>query len=130
MDILVVNLDDRPALLRNEGGNSNHWLTLRLVGTKSNRDAIGARIAVEVGDRKQIAEVRSGGSYLSHNDFRIHFGLGQETQVKRLEVRWPSGLVETFENLRGDQFLQVTEGQGVEPRQGLSSPYGRPRPQR
>lgn len=130
LDILVINLDDRPALLRNEGGNSNHWLTLRLVGTKSNRDAIGARIAVEVGDRKQIAEVRSGGSYLSHNDFRVHFGLGQETQVKRLEVRWPSGLVETFENLRGDQFLQVTEGQGVEQRQGLSSPYGRLRPQR
>jgi hypothetical protein len=100
------------------------------VGTKSNRDAIGARIAVEVGDRKQIAEVRSGGSYLSHNDFRIHFGLGQETQVKRLEVRWPSGLVETFENLRGDQFLQVTEGQGMEQRQGLSSPHGWPRPQR
>ena len=113
LDIVVINLDERPTLFRNEGGNRNHWLTLRLVGTKSNRDAIGARIAVEVGDRRQFAEVRSGGSYLSHNDSRVHFGLGQQTQVRRLEVRWPSGLVETFENLQGDQFFQVTEGQGV-----------------
>ena len=90
LDILITNLDDRPNLLRNEGGNKNHWLTLQLVGTKNNRDAIGARITVEVGDRTQIAEVRSGGSYLSHNDSRVHFGLGDSTKVKRLEVRWPS----------------------------------------
>ena len=123
VDILLTNLDDRPSLLRNEGGNRNHWVTLRLVGRvvgrlvgrKSNRDAIGARITAEIGDRTQTTEVRSGGSYLSHNDSRVHFGLGQETHVKRLEIRWPSGLVENFRDIQGDQFLQVTEGQGMTP---------------
>ncbi len=114
LDILVINLNDRPTLLRNEGGNSKHWFTLRLVGTKSNRDAIGARVTVKAGDRVQMAEVRSGGSYLSHNDSRVHFGLGDTTRIDHLEVRWPSGLVETFEkNLQVDQFFLVTEGQGV-----------------
>ena len=115
VDILVINLDDRPSLLRNEGENRNHWVTLRLVGRKSNRDAAGARITAEVGDRTQTTEVRCGGSYLSHNDSRVHFGLGQETHVKRLEIRWPSGLVENFRDIQGDQFLQVTEGQGMTP---------------
>ena len=115
VDILVINLDDRPSLLRNEDGNRNHWITLRLVGRKSNRDAAGARITAEVGDRRQTTEVRCGGSYLSHNDSRVHFGLGQETHVKRLEIRWPSGVVENFRDIQGDQFLQVTEGQGVTP---------------
>jgi len=115
LDILVINLNDRPTLLRNESSNRNHWLTLRLVGSKSNRDAIGARITVEAGKRGQIAEVRSGGSYLSHNDSRVHFGLGDATQVRRLKVRWPSGAEETFENLQVDQFLVVKEGQGITP---------------
>ncbi len=113
LDILIVNLNDRPTLLRNEGGNRNHWITLRLVGTESNRDAIGARVRVQVGDRVQTAEVRSGGSYLSHNDTRVHFGLGAERRVKRLEIRWPRGLVEKFEDLAADQFLLVTEGRGI-----------------
>lgn len=111
----MINLNDRLTLLRNDGGNKKHWLTLRLVGTKSNRDAIGARVTVKVGDRMQVAEARSGGSYLSHNDMRVHFGLGDATRINRLEVRWPSGLVETFEDLQTDQFLRITEGQGVTP---------------
>jgi hypothetical protein len=115
LDILVINLDDRPTLLRNEGNNGNHWLTLKLVGTKSNRDAIGARVTVTAGNRVQIAEVRSGGSYLSHNDSRVHFGLGEATRVKRLEVRWPSGGVETWEDLQGDQVLVLREGHGIAP---------------
>jgi hypothetical protein len=115
LDILVVNLDDRPTLLRNEGGNKNHWITLRLVGTKSNRDAIGARVQIEAGERRQIAEVRSGGSYVSQNDMRVRFGLGQETRIRRIEVRWPSGLVETFENIAVDQFLMLTEEHGRTP---------------
>ncbi len=113
LDILVINHNDRPTLLRNEVINGNHWITLRLVGTKSNRDAVGARITVKVGTLVQTAEVRSGGSYLSHNDSRVHFGLGKATRIERLEVRWPSGLVETFENLQADQFIKVKEGQGV-----------------
>jgi len=68
---------------------------------------------MEAGDRLQIAEVRSGGSSLSHNDSRVHFGLGSASQIKRLEVRWPSGLKETFENLQVDQFHVLKEGQGV-----------------
>ncbi|MEE8608521.1 MAG: CRTAC1 family protein [Nitrospiraceae bacterium] len=113
LDILITNLDERPVLLRTDSTNHNHWITLRLVGTKSNRDAIGARVAVQLGDRVLTAEVRSGGSYLSHNDSRIHFGLGDETRIQRLEVRWPSGLVETFGDLSADRFFLVREGQGV-----------------
>ncbi len=113
IDILIVNLNDRPTLLHNEPRNRNHWLTLKLVGTKSNRDAIGARVTIEAGHRRQIAEVRSGGSYLSHNDSRVHFGLGDEIRIKRLEVRWPTGLVQNFENIQADQFLVLTEGQSI-----------------
>jgi len=113
LDILVINLNDLPTLLRNDSRNGNHWLTLRLVGTKSNRSAIGTRVEATVGDHRQIAEVRSGGSYLSHNDSRVHFGLGKATRVERLEVRWPSGLVETFEDIQADRFLTLTEGEGI-----------------
>ena len=113
LDILITNLDDRPNLLRNDSGNKKHWLTVQLVGTKSNRDGIGARIAVRVAQRTQIAEVESGGSYLSHSDSRVHFGLGDATRVEHLEVRWPSGLIETFENLEADQFLCLREGEGM-----------------
>lgn len=113
LDILIINLDERPVLLRNSASRRNHWITLRLVGTKSNRDALGARVTVHVGDGIQTAEVRSGGSYLSHSDSRIHFGLGDQTRIQRLEVRWPSGLVETFENLGVDRFLLVREGAGL-----------------
>ncbi|PYT58121.1 MAG: hypothetical protein DMG35_18710 [Acidobacteria bacterium] len=113
MDILIVNLNDRPTLLRNDGGNRKHWVTLRLVGTKSNRDAIGARVRITAGRLVQTAEVRSGGSFMSNNDIRLHFGLGQETRIQSLEVRWPSGLVEKSEDLRADQFLRITEGQGI-----------------
>ena len=112
LDLLIINLNDRPTLLRNDGEKRNHWLTLKLIGTKSNRDAVGARATIEVGGRKQVAEVQSGGSYLSNNDSRLHFGLGRDTRVYHLEVRWPSGLIEKFENVEGDQFLVITEGEG------------------
>ncbi|MBI3951777.1 MAG: VCBS repeat-containing protein [Acidobacteria bacterium] len=78
-DVAIVNLNDRPSLLRNDGGNRNRWLTLRLAGTKSNRDAIGARVQAVVGGMSLSAEVRSGGSYISQNDSRVHFGLGRVT---------------------------------------------------
>jgi len=111
LDILITNLDDRPNLLRNESDNKNHWLTLQMVGTQSNRDAIGAQITAQVGDRVLIAEVQSGAGFLSHNDSRVHFGLGDNTKVRRLEVRWPSGLVEVLENVEADQFLLIREGE-------------------
>jgi hypothetical protein len=113
IDAVVINLNDRPTLLRNDTVNGNHWVTIRLVGTRSNRDAIGARIQIDSGGRTQTTEVRSGGSYLSHNDLRAHFGLGASARVERLQIRWPSGLVETVNGLQADRFYEILEGQGV-----------------
>ena len=93
----------------------NHWIALRLIGTKSNRDGIGAKITVHAGDRDHVDEVRSGSSYISQNDLRVHFGLGAATHIDYVEVRWPSGLVERFENVPVDGIRALTEGSG-EPR--------------
>jgi hypothetical protein len=112
IDVLVVNVDDRPTLLRNDTAGG-HWITVRLEGTASNRDAIGARVTAEAAGAKQIAEVRSGGSYLSQNDTRAHFGLGAARQVDRLTIRWPSGRVETATALAADRFYVAREGAGV-----------------
>lgn len=116
IDVLVVNIDDGPALLRNDTASDAHWITLRLFGSKSNRDAIGAKVTIDAGGRRQIAEVRSGGSYLSHNDMRVHFGLGHDQRVERVVVRWPSGHVETIAALAADRFYDVVEGAGIPPR--------------
>ncbi len=115
LDLLIIELNDRPTLLRNQGGNRRPWVTLRLRGTRSNRDALGARVRLTAAGRTQTAEVRSGGSYLSQHDKRLHFGLGEARQVDRLEVRWPSGQVEVFEKLPANQFFLLTEGQGIAP---------------
>ena len=114
IDILVVNMDDRPTLLRNDtvGGR---WMTVRLEGTTSNRDAIGARVTVEAAGVRQIAEIRSGGSYLSQNDVRAHFGLGGARQVDRLTIRWPNGALETATGLATNRFYVAREGAGVRP---------------
>jgi enediyne biosynthesis protein E4 len=109
IDVLVINLNDRPSLYRNEGGNRNHWITIRLKGTHSNRDAIGARVEIQAGGRKQVDEVRSGGSYLSHNDMRIHFGLGGSPRVERIRIRWPDGKTEELPGVDADQFVTITE---------------------
>ena len=115
IDVLVINMDDRPTLLRNDTASGNHWLTIRTVGTKSNRDGIGARIRLTAGGRTRMAEVRSGGSYLSHNDSRAHFGLGKAGRVDTIEIRWPSGRIETAAGLQVDRFYVAREGQGVRP---------------
>ena len=114
IDVLVVNLNDRPSLLRNDTTGDHHWVTLRLEGTESNRDGIGAKVTIEANARTHTAEVRSGGSYLSHNDMRVHFGLGDADRVTRLEIRWPSGLVETADTLQVDRFYVAREGHGVQ----------------
>ncbi|MDE2736733.1 MAG: CRTAC1 family protein [Gemmatimonadota bacterium] len=111
-DLFILNLNGPPALLRNDGNHDNHYLLVRTVGTKSNRDGIGARVIISAGGQSQHAEVQSGGSYLSHNDLRLHFGLGQAERVDRLEVRWPSGAVQVLSDIAADQVLTV-----VEPRQ-------------
>jgi len=112
VELLVNNSHDPPSLLKNYGQHGN-WILIKLVGTKSNRDAIGARVTVRAGGHQQLQEVRSGGGYISQNDFRLHFGLGQATKIDTLEIRWPSGLVEKLESLRANQILLVKESVGV-----------------
>jgi enediyne biosynthesis protein E4 len=125
-DILVVNMNDRPTLLRNDTPSGHHSITLRLVGTKSNRDGIGARVTVQASGRQQRTEVRGDGSYMSHSDVRVHVGLGTARRADRVEIRWPSGLVETASGLSADRFYVAREGGGitseVSPRPGQASP--------
>ena len=115
LDIFVLELNDLPTLLRNDGGNRNNHLLVRTEGTESNRDGIGARVKLTCGNVTQVNEVRSGSSYLSQNDPRLHFGLGGCTIVERLEVSWPSGLVESFEDLTANRVLVIREGSGIAP---------------
>ena len=112
VDALVMNQDEPPSLLRNDGP-STRWLVVKLKGTRSNRSAIGARLTIETSHGRQIREVMSGSSYLSQSDLRQHFGLGTATKVKSLEVRWPSGQRESFSNLDTNQFLTIQEGKGI-----------------
>ena len=109
IDVLVINMNDRPSLYRNEGGTGNHWITLRLDGSRSNRNAIGARVEITAGGRTQVHEVRSGSSYLSHNDMRLHFGLGSAVRVDRIRVRWPGGNTEELSGMDGDRFVTIRE---------------------
>ena len=111
-DVLISVLDDLPMLMRNDAAG-NHWVTLRLEGTTSNRSAIGAKVTIEAGGRRQVAEVRSGGSYVSHNDRRVRFGLGDATVVERVSIRWPLGAVEESRGLAADRIYTVREGAGI-----------------
>jgi enediyne biosynthesis protein E4 len=113
VDVVVENIDGLPMVLRNEGTSSNHWITLELIGTRSNRLALGAKVRVVSGPVSQIDEVRSGGSYLSQNDLRLHFGLGSADKVDDVEIRWPSGGTQTLHNLASDHFYIVKEGEGI-----------------
>ena len=110
---VITNLNSAPSLLVNQVRNSNHWIAIRTVGTKSNRDGIGARILVKAGARILVDEVRSGSSYNSSSDMRVHFGLGSATKVDSIQVRWPSGLTERFDNLPADAFHTLKEGSGT-----------------
>ena len=112
IDVAIANLNDRPDLFRLAGSPGNHWITLTLTGTSSNRDAIGARVRAVTGDVQQWQEVRGGGSYLSQGDFRVHFGLGAAARVDRIDVRWPNGLEESWEGLDVDRFHTLKEGSG------------------
>ena len=113
LDILVMNMSEPPSLLKNENHSGNHWLNVKLVGTRSNRSAIGARVAVTAGGQRQIREVLSGSSYLSQSDLRQHFGLGPTRKVDQVEVRWPSGQAEKVGPVEADQFVTIEEGRGV-----------------
>ncbi len=113
MSAVISNMNARPSLLENQIKYANHWIAFKTVGTNSNRDGIGARIRVKAGKRLLVDEVRSGSSYVSNSDMRVHFGLGKETKLDSVEVRWPSGLTERFDNLSVDQINTVKEGSGV-----------------
>jgi hypothetical protein len=113
LDAVINVIDGHPALLRNVSPDKNHWLELKLVGgPKSPRDAVGATVYVTANGMKQRGDVLSGGSYLSSNDQRPHFGLGQATVVDEIEVHWPSGKAEKFTVPGVDRIMTLTEGMG------------------
>jgi len=113
VDVVVNNMNEAPSLLRGQTRNENHWVLVDLQGVESNRSAIGARVACITGSLRQIDEVRSGGSFLSQSDFRLHFGLGGARRVDLLEIRWPSGGVERIRDCDADRILTVKEGSGI-----------------
>lgn len=112
VDVLVMNMNEPPSLLRNDSKNGNHWLKLKLEGTKSNRSAIGARVIVTAGGRRQRQDVLSQSSFYSQSELRLHFGLGQNDFAEMVEIRWPSGLVERRERVAANQTLKLKEGMG------------------
>ena len=113
LDIVIENLKGAPTILQPQGGPSNHWIEFELVGTKSNRLALNARVKVTAGDLVQTYAVLSGGSYLSQNDLRIHVGLGSSKRVDRVEIFWPAGTAEVLTDLTVDRIYDVKEGEGV-----------------
>jgi hypothetical protein len=112
IDLLIADLDGPPQLLRNDNGNANNSILVKTVGVKSNRNGIGARVKVVAGDLTQVDEVRSGGSYLSQSDLRLHFGLEKRAKVDLIEVRWPSGTVDKITGVGVNRIVTIKEGQG------------------
>ena len=115
LDLVIENLEGAPMILALQGGPANHWISLQLEGTKSNRLALNARVIATAGDLVQTKEVLSGGSYLSQNDLRIHLGLGNHDRADKVEILWPDGTKQVFNNVRADHFYQVTEGKDIVP---------------
>jgi hypothetical protein len=114
VDVLVLNMNDLPSLLRNDGGNKQNWIKIKLIGTKCNRTAIGARVRVVVGDHVQMDEVHSGSSVMSQGDLRLHFGIGKAETVDVIEVKWPTtGKLERFPQVKANQILTIREGSGM-----------------
>jgi hypothetical protein len=122
LSAVISNMNAPPSLLVNDVRTPNHWIAFHLIGTsfasssqklRTNRDAIGSRITIKAGSRLFVDEVRSGSSYDSNNDMRVHFGLGSATKLDSVQVRWPSGLLEKFENLAVDKLHIVKEGAGL-----------------
>jgi hypothetical protein len=123
VDILVTNNNEASNLLRNETGNKRNWLSIQLVGTRSNRSALGARVRVTAGGQTQLQQVTSGSSFLSQSDLRLHFGLGTAKAAEMIEIEWPSGARDGFPNVPANQFIRLREGSGV-----IDKIVHRPRP--
>ncbi|HUA93163.1 MAG TPA: CRTAC1 family protein [Terracidiphilus sp.] len=113
MEAVVENLVGQPMILRPEGGSPNHWISFQLEGTECNRLALNARVRASAGNLVQLGEVVSGGSYLSQNDLRIHFGLGDHDHLDRADILWPDGKQESLANLAADRYYVVREGKGI-----------------
>ncbi|MGA2886403.1 MAG: CRTAC1 family protein [Terracidiphilus sp.] len=119
MDIVINDLDGAPMILKNHGIPGRHWVSFELSGTKSNRLALNARIKITAGDMTQTDEIHSGGSYLSQNDLRVHFGLGSATKIDSVEIHWPSGAMDKIGSLAADQFYAIQEGRGIVPPESI-----------
>jgi len=122
VDVVIVNMDGPPILLLNQGGNGNHRVLFKLVGTTSNKMAIGARVTVKAGTLTQFSEVRAGGSYISSNDPRLHFGLGAAARMEEVDIRWPTGKTEALRNLPADFIYTIVEGEGITAKTPLPKP--------
>jgi hypothetical protein len=110
MDIVVSSLNEKPRILMNTGGNGNHWLMLSLVGHKSARDAIGAKVKLTTASGRVLHNhVAVSVGFMSSSDKRVHFGLGPEMKIQSIEIRWPSGTIQTLKGVAADQFLKVEE---------------------
>lgn len=120
VDLVITNNGAAPDVLRNNGGSARSSILIRVVGTTSNRDGLGARVTVTAGGRTQMREVKSGSSYLGQNDLRAHVGLGDSTRVDRIDVRWPAGKTDTIRDVPANQIVTITEGQGITGRAALS----------
>jgi enediyne biosynthesis protein E4 len=125
IDMVIFNVGAPPSLFINDTKNSNHRVLFKLIGTKSNRGAVGARITVTSASRTQIEEVKAGSSYISTSDPRLHFGLAADTVMSRVEIRWPNGGVETLQNASGDAIYTIVEGQGIKSSVKLPAPAAR-----
>jgi hypothetical protein len=114
IDIVVLNVGEPPSLLMNRTVSTNHRVLFKLVGTKSNKAAIGARVTVKAGTFSQTGEARGGASYLSQNDLRLHFGLGTNTRMSEVTIRWPNGETETLRDVPADFIYTIVEGSGIQ----------------
>jgi tetratricopeptide (TPR) repeat protein len=131
LDVFVVNENDVPSLLRNDGGNARHWLKVRVIGSRSNRDGIGGWVTVQADGRTQARQVRLSAGYLSSHDPRLHFGLGDRALVDRLDVRWPSGARQQLTNVPADRLVTISEERGLlsaVPLRGPAQPRAQPAP--
>jgi hypothetical protein len=113
LDAVIFNVNAPPSVFLNETRNSNHRVLFHLIGTKSNRGAIGARVRVTTPKMTQIDEVHAGGSYNSSNDTRLHFGLGSDAMISKIEIFWPSGLRQEFSDIQADAIYEIKEGEPI-----------------
>jgi hypothetical protein len=129
VDVLLLNVGEPPSLLKNRNADGYHRVLFKLIGAKSNRAAIGARVTIRAAGVQQFSEVRGGASYLSQNDLRLHFGLGTASKIESVQIRWPNGNVEPLQDVAGDYIYTIVEGKGIQDRKPLpplSAGHGAP----